>query len=115
VGLFSFFALANAKSKCRIVEIFTKHLPTFGRDLQLLATGLAITLLPSLNEMHETLLRDVNALLDILARPEFIGQEQLAEAVWVAVLRSPACRVAGLKFLASKLGRGAQEEEQEEE
>lgn len=98
------------KNKTRLVEIFGKHLPAFGRDLQLLAVGLAITVLPALNEMHEGLVREVSSLLDLLARPELIGLEVLAEALWVAILRSPGCRVAGLKFLSSKLGRGAQEE-----
>lgn len=103
------------KNKTRLVEIFSKHLPTFGRDLQLLAVGLAITVLPTLNEMHEGLVREVSSLLDLLARSELIGLEILAEALWVAILRSPGCRVAGLKFLSSKLGRGAQDEENDEE
>ena len=90
-------------------------MPTFGNDLQILATGLTITILPSLNEMNEGLVREVTQFLDLLARPELIGLEILAEALWVAVLRSPSCRVAGLKFLSSKLGRGAQEEENDEE
>ena len=98
-----------------MIEIFAKHLPTFGNDLQILATGLTITILPSLNEMNEGLVREVTQFLDLLARPELIGLEILAEALWVAVLRSPSCRVAGLKFLSSKLGRGAQEEENDEE
>lgn len=29
----------------------------YGKDLQILATGLAITILPSLNEMHEALVK----------------------------------------------------------
>ena len=115
IGLFSFFGQANVKNKTRMIEILGKHLPAFGRDLQLLAIGLAITILPSLNEMHEALVREVGGLLDLLARPELIGVEVLAEALWVAVLRSPGCRVAGLKFISSKLGRGAQQEENDEE
>lgn len=79
--------------------------------MQLLAVGLCITVLPALNEMHEGLVREVSGLLDLLGKNELIGLEILAEAVWVAVLRSPSCRVAGLKFISSKLGRGAQEEE----
>lgn len=103
------------KNKTRLIEIFAKHLPIFGNDLQILATGLIITILPSLNEMSEILVREVTQFLDLLARPDLIGLEILAEALWVAVLRSPSCRVAGLKFLSSKLGRGAQEEENDEE
>jgi hypothetical protein len=80
-----------------------------------MAIGLTITILPSLNEMHESLVREVSVLFDLLARPELLGVEMLSEALWVAVLRSPSCRVAGLKFLSSKLGRGAQEEENDEE
>jgi hypothetical protein len=59
--------------------------------------------------MHEGLVREVSGLLDMLAQPELIGVEVLAESLWIAVLRSPGCRVAGLKFISSKLGRGAQE------
>lgn len=81
----------------------------------MLATGLIITILPSLNEMHEGLVRDTTNLLDLLAKPEYVGLEGLAEAVWVAILRSPSCRVAGLKYLSSKLGRGVEEEENDEE
>jgi hypothetical protein len=39
----------------------------------------------------------------------------MAESVWIAILRSPYCRVAGLKYISAKLGRGAQEEENDEE
>jgi len=60
--------------------------------------------------MQETIIRDVTNLLDIMAKPDLIGQEIMAEALWVSVLRSPGCRVAGLKFISTKLGRGAQEE-----
>lgn len=57
VGLFSFYGQANVKNKCRMVEIMAKYFPKFGTDIQVLATGLTITLLPSLNEMHEALVR----------------------------------------------------------
>ena len=90
-------------------------MPIFGKDLQVLATGLAITILPSLNEMHEALVRDVSNLLDLFSRVDYIGQETLAESIWVAILRSPSCRVAGLKYISAKLGRGAQEEEKDYE
>ena len=44
-----------------------------------------------------------------------MGQEGLAEAVWIAILRSPPCRAAGLKYISSKLGRGFEEEENDDE
>jgi hypothetical protein len=100
---------ANIKNKSKIIEIFTKYLPVFGTDLQILATGLVITILPSLNEMQESLIKDINNFLDLLFKADLVGPETMAEALWVAVLRSPSCRVAGLKYLSNKLGRGAQE------
>ena len=57
----------------------------------------------------------MNGLLDLMAKPELVGHRMLAEALWAAVLRSPACRVAGLKFISGKLGKGAQEEENDDE
>ncbi len=78
IGLFSFYGQANVKNKLRIIEIFHKNLPFFGNDLQVLATGLVITILPSLNEMNEGLVRDVTNLLDLLARPDLIGLDILA-------------------------------------
>lgn len=98
-----------------MVDIFTKYFPKFGTDVQVLATGLIITVLPSLNEMHDGLIRDTTSLLDLMAKPEYVGQEGLAESVWVAILRSPSCRVAGLKYLSAKLGRGVEEEENDDE
>ena len=35
--------------------------------------------------------------------------------MWIAILRSPSCRAAGLKYISSKLGRGFEEEENDEE
>lgn len=32
----------------------------------------------------------------------------MIEAIWIAIFRSPECRVAGLKFLSSKMGKGDQ-------
>ncbi len=61
-----------------MVEIFTKYFPKFGTDIQVLATGLAITILPSLNEMHDALVRDTINLLDLMAKPDHVGQEGLA-------------------------------------
>ena len=53
-------------------------------------------------------------MLDLMARGDLVGQQMLAEALWVAVLRSPSCRVAGLKFISSKLGKGMHEEENDD-
>jgi hypothetical protein len=58
--------------------------------------------------MHEGLVKDVISLFELLSVPQLIGTNIMAESMWVAVLRSPLCRVAGLKILAMKLGRGAQ-------
>lgn len=58
--------------------------------------------------MHEGLVKDVIELFELLSVPQLIGTNTMAESMWVAVLRSPTCRVAGLKFLAMKLGRGVQ-------
>lgn len=39
----------------------------------------------------------------------------LVEGVWIAVLRSPNCRIPGLKYITSKLGRVAVEDDNDEE
>ena len=74
IGIFSFYSQSNVKNKSRTVELLAKYFPKYGTDLQLLATGLTITLLPSLNEMHEVLVREVTSFLDLLARPDYVGQ-----------------------------------------
>jgi hypothetical protein len=56
-----------------MIDIMSKYFPVFGRDLQVLATGLAITILPSLNEMHEQLVRDVSNLLDLMGKTDYMG------------------------------------------
>ena len=46
--------------------------------MRVLITGLAVTILPSLNEMYEGLQRGVNGLLDLMARPDLVGQQMMA-------------------------------------
>jgi hypothetical protein len=60
--------------------------------------------------MQDSLVREVSNFLDLMSKTDYIGQEMVAEAVWVAILRSPSCRVAGLKYISAKLGRGVQDE-----
>ena len=69
IGIFSFYNQASVKNKTRAVELLAKYFPKFGTDIQLLATGLTITLLPSLVIMDEVLVREVTNFLDLLARP----------------------------------------------
>ena len=57
IGIFSFYNQASVKNKTRAVELLAKYFPKFGTDIQLLATGLTITLLPSLVIMDEVLVR----------------------------------------------------------
>ena len=55
------------KNRVKLVEMFTKYLPNYGKELKMLATGLLITVLPSLVEMHEPLVKEVTKLLEVLA------------------------------------------------
>jgi len=57
MGLFSFYNAANNKNKQKIVEIFFKYLPNFGKELRILSSGLVITILPSYIEMNEPLVK----------------------------------------------------------
>lgn len=45
------------------------HIPKFGKEIRIMATGLFITILPSLNEMNDTLIKEVNDLIDELSKP----------------------------------------------
>ena len=63
LGLFSFFSVANMKCKLKLVEMFRNYLPKFGKDVQGMATGLMITFLPALTEMHEGLVKDTGELI----------------------------------------------------
>ena len=85
--------------------MFKNYLPKFGKDIQMISTGILITVLPSLTEMHEPLVKEVTDLLEDLTNPDLIGQALLIESVWVAILRSSACRIAGLKYISTKLGK----------
>ena len=60
-----------------MTEMFRSHLPKFGKDIQMLSTGILITVLPSLTEMQEQLVKEVNDLLDDLSSPDIIGQNLL--------------------------------------
>lgn len=103
--MFSFYAAANTKCRIKVTEMFRGYLLKFGTDIQMLSTGILITVLPSLTEMHEPLVKEVNDLLDDLSSPDVIGLPLLIESIWVSILRSSGCRIAGLKYLSGKLGK----------
>lgn len=55
--------------------------------------------------MQETLIKDTNDLLEELSLPESLGHDLLIESIWIAILRSTNCRIAGLKYISLKLGK----------
>lgn len=77
LGLFTFYSNANSKCRVKVAEMFKTHLPKYGKDITMLATGILITILPSLTEMHDQLVKEVTDLLDDLSHPDLIGHSLL--------------------------------------
>ena len=78
-------------------------------------SGLIVAILPGLLEMNETLQKNIMALLDFYS--ELVGYEIVISSVWSAMLRSSYCRIAGLRYLATKLmsqGMGLKEDESDD-
>lgn len=71
MGLFTYYNNANIKNKIKVVEMLRDHLPKFGKDIQMLLTGLFVAVLPSLSEMHEPLIKEINILFERLT--EVVG------------------------------------------
>ena len=95
--------------------MFKNHLPKYGKDIKMLATGILITILPSLTEMHDQLVKEVTDLLDHLSHPDVIGPNLLIQSIWVAILRSSVCRIAGLKYISGKLGKVEDNDDEDED
>lgn len=60
--------------------------------------------------MNELLQKNIMGLLDFYG--ELLGPEIVIASIWSAMLRASHCRIAGLKYLASKLisqGKGIEE------
>ena len=50
-----------------------------------------------------------------MIKNELFGEQIFIQSIWIAISRSSNCRVAGLKWLTAKIGKGDQEDDIDEE
>ena len=113
VGLFPFFQHASSKVRPQYLELIQRNYTPLGRELIPMISGLVSSILPGLDDQLESIQKMVYQTLDLLQKS--VGRRYLIGSIWMAILRIPRCRSAGVKYLSKAITKLPQLEDDEDE
>ena len=78
----------------------------FDRELILCLPGFLVCMLPALEEQNSDQLKRIE---DVLTETErIVGTSKFFGEIWKTIIRSPKCRLAGMKYLDRKIPKDVQ-------
>lgn len=78
-----------------------KQVLKFERELVLCLPGFLVCMLPALEEQNSEQLKKIE---EVLAETEkIVGTSKFFGEIWKTIIRSPRCRLSGIKYLDRKI------------